>query len=78
MLPLRRVVWTCGAARSATCATVATMAEPLAPDTYPVTISNIYVTSSKSSLFSMQLVLSSRDAGVFVCSIAAGWPAAVP
>lgn len=54
------------------------MAEPLAPDTYPVTIWNIYVTSSKSSLFSIQLVLSNRDAGVFVCSIAADWPTAVP
>ena len=54
------------------------MAEPLVLDTYPVTIWNIYVTSSKSSLFSMQLVLSSRNAGVFVCSIAADWPTAVP
>lgn len=63
-------VFACGAARSPTCATVATMAEALAPDTYSVTISNIYVTSSSSSLFSMQLVLNSRDAGVLGCSIA--------
>lgn len=63
-------VFACGAARSPTCATVATMAEALAPDTYPVTISNIYVTSSSSSLFSTQLVLNSRDAGVLGCSIA--------
>lgn len=63
-------VFPCGAARSPTCATVATMAEALALDTYPVTISNIYITSSSSSLFSMRLVLNSRDAGVLGCSIA--------
>lgn len=66
----RTRVFVCSATRSTSCATVATMAEALAPDTYPVTISNIYVTSSRSSLFSMQVVLSSRDAGVFGCSIA--------
>lgn len=59
----------CSASRSPTCATVATMAEALVLDTYPVTISNIYVTSSRSSLFSMQVVLSSRNVGVFGCSI---------
>lgn len=66
----KRWIFASGAARSPTCATVATMAEALAPDTYPVTISNIYVTSSRSSLFSMQVVLNSRDAGVLGCSIA--------